>query len=86
MASDRPALVPYVILLFFSRMRIGSVTGPKPILERISLHMQASVMHASSLSQVSLHCPQCPVILYLRQLAQWLVSNVCGPEVHKFES
>jgi len=33
-------------------MRIGSVTGPKPILDRIGLHMQASVMHASALSQV----------------------------------
>ena len=28
------------------------MSGPKPILDRISLHMQASVMHASGLSQV----------------------------------
>lgn len=38
--------------LLSSGMRIGFVTGPKPILDRIALHMQASVMHASSLSQV----------------------------------
>ncbi|KAJ8306399.1 hypothetical protein KUTeg_016944 [Tegillarca granosa] len=37
--------------LLSSGMRIGFVTGPKPILDRIALHMQASVMHASSLSQ-----------------------------------
>ncbi|WAR23604.1 AADAT-like protein [Mya arenaria] len=40
--------------LISSGMRIGTVTGPKPVLDRISLHMQASVMHASSLSQVVL--------------------------------
>ena len=28
------------------------MSGPKPVLDRISLHMQASVMHASGLSQV----------------------------------
>lgn len=40
--------------LISSGMRIGCVTGPKPILDRIALHMQASVMHASSLSQMVL--------------------------------
>ncbi|XP_052255800.1 kynurenine/alpha-aminoadipate aminotransferase, mitochondrial-like [Dreissena polymorpha] len=40
--------------LISSGMRLGTVTGPKIILERISLHMQASVMHASSLSQMLL--------------------------------
>ena len=35
-------------------MRLGLVSGPKPVLDRISLHMQASVMHASGLSQVRL--------------------------------
>ena len=35
-----------------SGIRLGFVTGPKPIIERINLHMQASVLHASSLSQV----------------------------------
>lgn len=35
-----------------SGLRLGFVTGPPPIIERINLHMQASVLHASSLSQV----------------------------------
>eukprot|EP00096_Caligus_rogercresseyi_P015740 TRINITY_DN8215_c0_g1_i2.p1 TRINITY_DN8215_c0_g1~~TRINITY_DN8215_c0_g1_i2.p1 ORF type:complete len:302 (+),score=61.44 TRINITY_DN8215_c0_g1_i2:62-907(+) len=35
-----------------SGLRLGFVTGPKPLVERIVLHMQASVLHASSLSQV----------------------------------
>jgi len=35
-----------------SGIRLGFVTGPKPIIERIVLHMQVSVLHASSLSQV----------------------------------
>ena len=33
-------------------MRLGFVTGPKPLVERINLHMQVSVLQASSLSQV----------------------------------
>ncbi|XP_060578972.1 kynurenine/alpha-aminoadipate aminotransferase, mitochondrial-like [Ruditapes philippinarum] len=40
--------------LISSGMRLGCVTGPKPIIDRISLHMQASVMHASTLSQATL--------------------------------
>jgi len=35
-----------------SGIRLGFVTGPKPLIERIVLHMQVSVLHASSLSQV----------------------------------
>eukprot|EP00096_Caligus_rogercresseyi_P015189 TRINITY_DN7630_c0_g1_i1.p1 TRINITY_DN7630_c0_g1~~TRINITY_DN7630_c0_g1_i1.p1 ORF type:complete len:360 (-),score=103.33 TRINITY_DN7630_c0_g1_i1:226-1305(-) len=35
-----------------SGLRLGFVTGPKTLLERIALHMQVSVLHASSLSQV----------------------------------
>ena len=35
-----------------SGIRLGFLTGPKPLTERVALHMQASVMHASSLSQV----------------------------------
>jgi len=35
-----------------SGIRLGFVTGPPPLIERINLHMQASVLHASSLSQV----------------------------------
>ncbi|KAL4236869.1 hypothetical protein ACF0H5_005254 [Mactra antiquata] len=40
--------------LISSGMRIGCVTGPKPITDRISLHMQCSVMHSSALSQMVL--------------------------------
>jgi kynurenine/2-aminoadipate aminotransferase len=39
-------------LLQSSGMRIGFVTGPKPLISRILFHMQASVIHASSLSMV----------------------------------
>jgi len=35
-----------------SGIRLGFVTGPKPLLEPITFHMQVSVLHASSLSQV----------------------------------
>ncbi|XP_040573964.1 kynurenine/alpha-aminoadipate aminotransferase, mitochondrial isoform X1 [Lepeophtheirus salmonis] len=35
-----------------SGLRLGFMTGPKVLLERIALHMQVSVLHASSLSQV----------------------------------
>ncbi|XP_076097795.1 kynurenine/alpha-aminoadipate aminotransferase, mitochondrial-like isoform X1 [Mytilus galloprovincialis] len=37
-----------------SWMRIGVLTGPKPIVDRVNLHMQCSVMHASGLSKVFL--------------------------------
>lgn len=40
--------------LMSSGMRIGVLTGPKAIVDRINLHMQCSVMHASGLSQVFL--------------------------------
>ena len=35
-----------------SGIRLGYVTGPKPLIERIMLHKQVSDLHASSLSQV----------------------------------
>ena len=35
-----------------SGIRLGFVTGPKELIQRIVLHMQVSVLHASSLSQV----------------------------------
>jgi len=35
-----------------SGIRLGFVTGPKELIDRIVLHMQVSVLHASSLSQV----------------------------------
>lgn len=35
-----------------SGIRLGFVTGPKQLIDRIVLHMQVSVLHASSLSQV----------------------------------
>jgi len=33
-------------------MRVGFATGPQPLIERLNLHMQVSVLHCSSLSQV----------------------------------
>merc|ERR1719471_1860082 len=38
-----------------SGIRLGFVTGPRPLIERVVLHMQVSVLHASSLSQVITH-------------------------------
>ncbi|XP_045597416.1 kynurenine/alpha-aminoadipate aminotransferase, mitochondrial isoform X2 [Procambarus clarkii] len=35
-----------------SGLRIGYVTGPKPLIERIVLHEQVSVLHAPAMSQV----------------------------------
>jgi kynurenine/2-aminoadipate aminotransferase len=34
-----------------SGLRLGWMSGPKPIVERINMHMQANELHASSLSQ-----------------------------------
>uniref|UniRef100_A0A8D3D020 Kynurenine/alpha-aminoadipate aminotransferase, mitochondrial n=1 Tax=Scophthalmus maximus TaxID=52904 RepID=A0A8D3D020_SCOMX len=36
-----------------SGLRIGFVTGPKPLVERVVLHIQASTMHTSTFTQVS---------------------------------
>ena len=35
------------------RLRIGFVTGPKPLVDRVVLHIQASTMHTSTFTQVS---------------------------------
>ncbi|KAI5167819.1 kynurenine/alpha-aminoadipate aminotransferase, mitochondrial isoform X1 [Manis pentadactyla] len=35
-----------------SGLRIGFITGPKPLIERVVLHTQVSTMHASTFSQV----------------------------------
>uniref|UniRef100_A0AAR2LA28 Aminotransferase class I/classII large domain-containing protein n=1 Tax=Pygocentrus nattereri TaxID=42514 RepID=A0AAR2LA28_PYGNA len=35
-----------------SGLRIGFVTGPKPLVDRVVLHIQASTMHTSTLTQV----------------------------------
>ena len=35
-----------------SGIRLGFMTGPKPLIDRTLLHVQVSVLHASSLSQV----------------------------------
>lgn len=34
-------------------LRVGTVTGPEPIVERVNLHNQASIMHTSGLSQLA---------------------------------
>lgn len=36
-----------------SSLRIGFVTGPKPLIDRVVLHIQASTMHTSTFTQVS---------------------------------
>ena len=41
--------------MWLTRARVGVVTGPKAVLDRINLHMQASVMHTSGLAQVGLN-------------------------------
>lgn len=41
--------------LVSSGMRVGFVTGPRPLLERLELHMQCSVMHCSGVSQMMLY-------------------------------
>ncbi|KAJ8676210.1 hypothetical protein QAD02_011996 [Eretmocerus hayati] len=38
--------------LMSSGLRLGMVTAPKPIIERLQLHVQSSTIHPSSLSQV----------------------------------
>lgn len=38
-----------------SGLRLGFVSGPPQLVERIQLHMQCSVLHASSMSQVIAH-------------------------------
>lgn len=35
------------------RFRLGFVTGPNAVIERLMLHLQVTSMHASSLSQVT---------------------------------
>ncbi|KAL5022207.1 hypothetical protein ScPMuIL_001362 [Solemya velum] len=40
--------------LISSGIRLGFVSGPEPIINKLALHMQTSVMHASGLSQVVL--------------------------------
>ncbi|KAM9329895.1 kynurenine/alpha-aminoadipate aminotransferase, mitochondrial [Gastrophryne carolinensis] len=35
-----------------SGLRIGFLTGPKPLIDRITLHMQASTLHTSAFTQV----------------------------------
>lgn len=37
-----------------SGMRVGWVTGPKPLIQNIELHIQSSYLHSSTLSQVNI--------------------------------
>lgn len=39
-----------------SGMRVGWVTGPKPLIQNIELHVQSSYLHSSTLSQVRILC------------------------------
>lgn len=38
--------------LFLCRLRIGFITGPKPLIERVVLHTQVSNLHTSTFTQV----------------------------------
>ncbi|XP_018415539.1 PREDICTED: kynurenine/alpha-aminoadipate aminotransferase, mitochondrial isoform X2 [Nanorana parkeri] len=38
-----------------SGLRIGFLTGPKPLIDRIILHMQVSTLHTSSFTQIMIH-------------------------------
>lgn len=38
-----------------SGMRVGWVTGPKPLVERLEYHIQSSSIHSSIISQVSVN-------------------------------
>lgn len=37
-------------------LRIGFVTGPKQLIDRIELHVQSTVMHTPALTQVPKRC------------------------------
>lgn len=40
------------LVVFCFRLRIGFVTGPKPLVDRVVLHIQASTMHTSTFTQL----------------------------------
>lgn len=48
-----------------SGLRVGFATGPIPIIRQVELSMQASILHASSLSQV---CILFPIATFLLQV------------------
>ncbi|KAF4008254.1 hypothetical protein G4228_019935 [Cervus hanglu yarkandensis] len=39
-------------LLSLCRLRVGFITGPKPLIERIVLHIQVSTLHTSTFTQL----------------------------------
>ena len=41
-------------IFIFRRMRVGFLTGPKYLLQRVNMHMQASVLHTGGMAQVEL--------------------------------
>ena len=53
------------------------MSGPKPILDRISLHMQASVMHASGLSQVGGFNPCHAEHIYVLHFSPIFITLTC---------
>lgn len=52
-----------------SGMRVGWVTGPKPLIQNIELHVQSSYLHSSTLSQVS-------VKLFMPKQIEYIVLQV----------
>ncbi len=46
----------------FCSVRVGFLSGPKTLVNRITLHMQVSVVHVSGMSQVSQVISSCSVV------------------------
>lgn len=42
----------FCVSVFHDSIRVGFVSGPKALIYRIQLHMEASVLHSSAVSQV----------------------------------
>uniref|UniRef100_A0A665UJJ3 Kynurenine/alpha-aminoadipate aminotransferase, mitochondrial n=1 Tax=Echeneis naucrates TaxID=173247 RepID=A0A665UJJ3_ECHNA len=56
-----------------SGLRIGFVTGPKPLVDRVVLHIQASTMHTSTFTQCSLSSHR--VIEFYRKQRDAMISS-----------
>lgn len=55
--SEVLSIMSPAFLLSSFRLRLGFVTGPKPLVDRVVLHIQASTMHTSTFTQVSTFHP-----------------------------
>uniref|UniRef100_A0A4W4GEN1 Aminotransferase class I/classII large domain-containing protein n=1 Tax=Electrophorus electricus TaxID=8005 RepID=A0A4W4GEN1_ELEEL len=64
----------HIGLMHVCRLRVGFVTGPKPLVDRVVLHIQASTMHTSTFTQF--YRSQRNAMLssadkWLKDLAEW---------------